>query len=71
MDAVEWIARYAERVGLSPPTEDEFGQILELAGIAAHASERVAAPVACWLAAASGLTLGDALDAAREIAPGD
>ena len=38
--------------------------LLELAGVAAHASERTAAPIACWLVGRAGL----APAAARELA---
>jgi len=53
--ARRWLAAYAERLGVAPPTDAEFDAILELAAVAAHASERVAAPVACWLAGRAGL----------------
>jgi len=53
--AREWIGAYAERLGVSAPTDEEFDALLELAAIAAHASERVAAPVACWMAGVAGL----------------
>jgi hypothetical protein len=59
-----WLASYAEQLGLSPPTDEEFSAILELAAVAAHASERVAAPVACWLAGRAGLDLAEAVTAA-------
>ena len=42
--------------------------MLELAGEAAHASQRTAAPVSCWLAAAAGLSPAEALDLARTVA---
>lgn len=67
MNAKEWIDAYAEQSGIEPPTTEEFGAILDLAAEAAHASERVAAPAACWVAAKAGLSLGDALAAAREV----
>ena len=70
MNAKEWLAAYAERLGVDPPTADEFKAVLDLAGEAAHASERVAAPVACWLAARAGVELEEALRLAREV-PGD
>ncbi len=50
-----WVAAYAERLGLAAPSDLEFDSILELAAVAAHGSERVAAPVACWLAGRAGL----------------
>jgi hypothetical protein len=70
MDAQSWVTAYAERLGTAAPSEDEFQDILDLAAEAAHASERVAAPVACWVAAKAGLSLTDALAAARTIHEG-
>jgi uncharacterized protein DUF6457 len=64
MTAEEWIARFAERLGVEPPTEEEIAALLDLASAAAHSSERKAAPIACWLAANSGM----APDAARALA---
>jgi hypothetical protein len=55
MTAREWIDAYAAALGVAAPDDAAIEEILRLAGIAAHASERVAAPVACWLAAAAGL----------------
>jgi hypothetical protein len=60
-----WLAAYAERLGVDPPTNDELDALLELAAAAAHASERVAAPVACWLAGRAGLAPAEAVAAAR------
>jgi len=67
MNANEWLAAFAERVGGSPPSTDEFKLILDLAGVAAHSSERVAAPAACWVAANAGIDLEAALSAARDV----
>ena len=36
-------------LGVAPPSEADIGVLLELAGTAAHASERTAAPSSCWL----------------------
>jgi hypothetical protein len=69
MDAKDWIAAYAERLGAEPPNAAEFKVILDLAAEAAHSSERIAAPVACWLAARAGVALDDALAAAHEVGP--
>jgi hypothetical protein len=70
MNAREWLDGYARKLGVDPPTNQEFKVLLELAGEAAHASERVAAPVACWLAARAGMQPDAALAAAREIGEG-
>jgi uncharacterized protein DUF6457 len=67
MKAKEWIAAYAEQLGTEPPTADEFKAILDLAAEAAHASERVAAPVACWLSAKAGRSLEESLTVARSM----
>ena len=67
MNATDWISAFAEKLGTEPPTPEEFEAVLALAGVAAHASERVAAPVACWLAARAGRTLDEAMALAREL----
>lgn len=60
MTGREWIDAYAARLGVEPPNDDEIDALLDLAGIAAHASERIAAPIACWLTARAGLGADDA-----------
>ncbi len=72
MNAKDWIAAYAEQLGAEPPTADELKAILALAAEAAHASERIAAPVACWLSAKAGRSLEESLALAQGItqAPG-
>ena len=70
MNAKEWLDAYAERLGVEPPTAEEFKAILDLAAEAAHASERIAAPIACWLSAKAGRSLEDSLVLAREVAGG-
>lgn len=69
MPADEWIDEFATRLGVTAPNESERAAILALAGTAAHASERTAAPIACWIAAAAGLSVEDALARARELVP--
>ena len=66
--AQEWCASYAAELGIDPPTGKELDQLLELAGIAAHASERTAAPITCWLAAQAGVAPSDALALGRRLA---
>ncbi len=68
MNAKEWIAAFAQRLGTEPPTNEEWSQLLDLAGEAAHSSERVAAPVSCWVAARAGVDPVQAVALAREIA---
>jgi hypothetical protein len=71
MNANEWLAAYAERLGTTPPSTEEFKTILDVAAEAAHASERVAAPAACWVAARAGVELDEALRVARDLAESD
>jgi hypothetical protein len=70
VNAREWTDAFAARLGVDPPSTEEFATLLDLAGEAAHSSERVAAPVACWLAARAGRPPGEALALAREVAGG-
>ncbi|HEY3726011.1 MAG TPA: DUF6457 domain-containing protein [Solirubrobacteraceae bacterium] len=67
MNAPDWLAAYADKLGVPPPTKDELKAVLDLAGEAAHSSERIAAPVACWLAAKAGVSLEEAMTLAREV----
>ena len=67
MNAKEWISAFAERLEVPPPTAAEFSTLLDVAGEAAHSSERVAAPVACWVAAQAGVSPEEALRIAREL----
>lgn len=71
MNAKEWIAAFAERLGTEPPSSEEWSQLLDMAGEAAHSSERVAAPVACWVAARAGVPPDQALRVAQEIVTDD
>jgi arsenate reductase len=67
MDAKQWLATYADNLGVAPPTADELEAVLDLAAEAAHASERFAAPVACWLSAKAGRSLEESLALARDV----
>jgi hypothetical protein len=65
--AVAWLAAYAAHLGIDPPSEDECNDILALAGTAAHGSERMAAPIACWLAAKAGIDPSQARELALHV----
>jgi Domain of unknown function (DUF6457) len=65
----EWVSAYAEAAGIAPPSQDDIDVLLQLAGVAAHASERTAAPVTCWIAATAGLTPASALALAESMPP--
>jgi Domain of unknown function (DUF6457) len=69
MTAREWIDSFAAELGAEPPGEDELHAVLDLAAVAAHASERIAAPMACWIGGASGRSLGELREIAGRIAP--
>jgi hypothetical protein len=68
MNAMEWLNAYAEKLGIDPPTRDEVVALLDLAAEAAHSSQRIAGPIACWLAARSGRMPDEALEVARSVA---
>ncbi|HET9442877.1 MAG TPA: DUF6457 domain-containing protein [Acidimicrobiales bacterium] len=60
MEAREWIDAFAAALGVDPPDDEDVEHLLALAGVAAHASQRTAAPIACWLAARAGRAPADA-----------
>ncbi len=66
MTPEDWIAKFAAAAGVEPPPPEQVDQMLKLASVAAHSSERIAAPVACWIAGTAGLDL----DEAQRIADG-
>jgi hypothetical protein len=68
MNADEWLSAYADKLGTDPPTQTEIDDALAVASVAAHASQRSAAPLACWMAAKAGVSLDQALALARSIA---
>ena len=67
LNAREWIDAFSDRLGVPAPDTEQFKLILDLAGEAAHGSERVAAPVACWVAAQAGTSLEEALRIAAAV----
>ncbi len=66
--AREWIDAYAAALGTDAPDEAEVDALLALAGTAAHASERMAAPLSTWLAARAGIDPARAGRLAEELA---
>jgi hypothetical protein len=70
LTATEWIQAFCEEIEMPVPGEEEIEAILRLAAIAAHTSERIAAPVACWIAGASGKPLADLRQTAEALATG-
>jgi hypothetical protein len=67
MTADEWIASFADAIGVEPPSPGIVDTLLEVAASAAHASERIAAPIACYLVALAGTDPAAALTAAQAL----
>ena len=65
----EWVADFAARLGVEAPDDATIDVLLDLAGAAAHGSERIAAPIACYLVGVAGLDPSAALELARSAAP--
>ena len=63
------MARFIRRAARGRATRRRDGRatLLDLAGVAAHASERTAAPIACWLVGQSGLDAATALERAERV----
>jgi Domain of unknown function (DUF6457) len=70
MTGREWIDAFALALGVEPPDDATFEALLDLAGTAAHDSERIAAPIACWLVGRAGRDLEDASRLAVGVGPG-
>lgn len=66
--ANSWIEEFVIAAKGNSLSEEDCEAILALAGVAAHSSERTAAPLTCWVAAAAGISPVDALDIARSLA---
>ena len=67
MKADEWLRRFAEEIGAEAPSEEEVGELLDLAATAAHSSERIAAPIACFMAGREGRPLSELREVADRI----
>jgi hypothetical protein len=67
MTGREWVAAFAASIGVEAPDEATIEALLDLAGVAAHASERIAAPIACYLVGRAGLEVGAAKAAAEAV----
>jgi hypothetical protein len=67
MTAEEWLTGFAEEIGAPAPDREQMDEILRLAAIAAHASERIAAPIACYLTGLSERPLEEAIEAAERV----
>jgi Domain of unknown function (DUF6457) len=68
MKADEWLADFAAEIGAEAPDEEITAALLDLAATAAHASERIAAPIACYMAGRDGRSLDELRAAAERVA---
>ena len=68
MDTQEWISTFAARLGLEPIAQADIDALLDLASVAAHTSERLAAPLTCYLVGRAGITPTEAKAIADDIA---
>ena len=66
MTAREWIDAFSARLGVEAPDDATVEALLDIAGVAAHASERTAAPIACWLIGRAGIGVDEARRLADE-----
>jgi hypothetical protein len=66
--ALDWARLFAQELGTPPPSEEEINDLLVIAGLAAHASERTAAPLSTWLVGRAGIGPGAAKEAAARLA---
>lgn len=71
MKPEDWIAEFAAAIGAEPPDSATVDELLDLAATAAHASERTAAPIACYLAGLSGRPIAELKNLADEVASSD
>jgi len=68
MEPQEWLASFADRLGLDELSQSDIDTLLEIASIAAHTSERLAAPLPCYLIGRAGIAPIEAKAIAEEIA---
>jgi hypothetical protein len=65
MNVDAFLAEFAAELGVPAPSAAEAEALLRIASIAAHASERMAAPLACWMVGASGRPIAELLTAVQ------
>jgi hypothetical protein len=65
--AEEWLELFSKELGASAPGREEIDRVLELAAEAAHSSERIAAPVACWIGGRTGKPLAELIEVAERM----
>jgi Domain of unknown function (DUF6457) len=68
MNADQWLTAFAAEIGAEAPDEETTAELLDLAATAAHASERIAAPIACFMAGRDGRSVAELKAAAERVA---
>lgn len=76
MTKEDWLTAFCAQCSTNAPSREEIETLLSFAGSVAHASERTAAPIACWLVGRAGIDLERALELALRmeasaVEPGD
>jgi hypothetical protein len=66
-DVLTWLQEFATAANGESLGEVDRETVLALAGVAAHSSERTAAPLTCWVAARAGVSPEEALRIARSL----
>ncbi len=68
MTGHEFAREVALALGVESLSDGDADAILAMAGVAAHASERLAAPLCTFLAGRSGRSIEDVMEAVRRVA---
>ena len=64
--AQDWLKGFASELDLEAPDSNTIENLLNLAGVAAHDSERIAAPIAWWMIGVAGMDPHTALALAEK-----
>ncbi|MGH9138157.1 MAG: DUF6457 domain-containing protein [Acidimicrobiales bacterium] len=67
MTGREFVAAFAAALGTHDLTDEQAKTLLQLASVAAHGSERIAAPLVCYVAGHAGIDVAEALAAAEQL----
>lgn len=68
MEPQQWLAALADRLGLDELSQSDIDTLLDIASVAAHTSERLAAPLTCYLIGRAGISPTEAKAITDEIA---
>lgn len=67
MNGQEWVSAFARELGVAELTAEEIEMLLDVASVAAHSSERLAAPLTCYLIGKANMSASDALALAQRL----